>query len=152
MTTNHEPRKRGRPEGSANKMAREAREMAKATGDGRLPHEILLEIARGNPQKVLRTDADGAPLIDPDTGEFLTKLVVPTLEDMQGAAKAAAPYFAPKMSTVEVIQGISDADLDQIIAGAAAEAGVSLSTGGEGSEEEATPADRSSTGRRRSVE
>ena len=118
-----------------NKLARESRERAVATG--RLPHEILLDMARGQPVTILRLDpTTGLPEVDTTTGELRTKVVIPTLEEMKDAAKAAAPYYAPKISTVEVIQGVSDGDLDAIIASAAAAAGISLGAVGEGEERE----------------
>ena len=130
METDDDPKPRnkgGRPLGSLNKLAREAR--AKAAQTGLLPHEILLDIARGNPQKECWTD--------PETGEIITKHLPPAPMEMRvDAAKAAAPYFAPKISTVEVIQGVGDEDLDSIIARAAAEAGVSIGVDGESEEDE----------------
>ena len=115
-------------------MAKEAREWAQATGD--LPHEILLNIARGKPVCI--------PKIDPKTGLFVIGeddafervWLSPGLQEVMDAAKAAAPYFAPKISTVEVITGVSDDELDAIIARSAAEAGLSVGTGGEGQEGE----------------
>jgi hypothetical protein len=72
----------------------------------------------------------------------LASWLTPDLETIKDAAKAAAPYFAPKISTVEVIQGVSEHELDRIIALAASEAGVSLGIGGEGQEDETPdPAD-----------
>ena len=59
-------------------MAKEARVKAQATGQ--LPHEFLLSIVRGE-------EIDGA---------------VPKLDQRIEAAKAAAPYFAPKMSVSDV--------------------------------------------------
>ena len=115
----------GRPESSMNKMSRAARE--EAARSGRLPHEILLDIARGNPQKL--------KVVMPD-GRIEEQMVGITLEQLQDAAKAAAPYYAPKISTVELITGVSDDDLDEFIARAAAEAGVGLSVVGEGPEGE----------------
>jgi hypothetical protein len=116
-------------------MAHEARERAQATG--MLPHEILLAMARGEPQIEFKVDADG---------KVTERWVSLDVEQRKDAAKAAAPYFAPKISTVEIISGVSDADLDAIIAGAAAEAGVSLGTGGEGQTDEA---EAPATGKRR---
>lgn len=117
---NDQPKNKiGRPEGSMNKLAREAREMAVKTG--RLPHEILLDLARGHTVE--------QQVKDPETGKTTTRYLVPDLETIKDAAKAAAPYFAPKISTVEVIHGVSDDELDRIIALAAAEAGVSVSVG-----------------------
>jgi hypothetical protein len=110
------------------KLARDARLKAERTG--LLPHEILLDIARGNPQKESWTDQE--------TGEIIVKHLPPAPMEMRvDAAKAAAPYFAPKISTVEVIQGVGDEDLDSIIARAAAEAGVSIGFDGESEEDEA---------------
>ena len=123
----------GRPGGSMNKRAREAIEAARKSGDGRLPHEILLDMARG--RYIIRR----VPTINHDSGEIeqeKVELLLPSLEDMKDAAKAAAPYYAPKISTVEVITGVSDDELDAIIARAAAEAGLSVGFGGEGAEDE----------------
>ena len=133
-----EKRKRGRPAGAMNKLSQEAVNLAKQTG--KLPHEILLEIARGNPICVLRMEE----------GSLKPVYVMTDPAQVLDAAKAAAPYFAPKISTVEVIAGVSDHELDRIIALAAAEAGISLGTSGEGEEaEEEEPTERSSrTGRR----
>lgn len=133
MATDHDdtesqsPRRRGRPEGSTNKLAREARAKAQATG--LLPHEIMLSIARGEPQIEYVSNGDGT---------VKERVVNVDLDTRLDAAKAAAPYYAPKISTVEVISGVSDADLDAIIARAAAEAGVSLGPGGASTEAEAT--------------
>lgn len=115
-------RGRGRPPNSTNRMSMAARQAAAATG--LLPHEILLSIARGEPQ-LLRVP-------DPATGDVSERLVGVTLEDIKDCAKAAAPYYAPKLSTVETIQGVTDDDLDSIIALAATQAGVSVSASGEG--------------------
>lgn len=116
----------GRKPGAINKLARDAREAAKLTG--MLPHEILLSQARGEPQRVYSVDPQGV---------ISFRLQCPTMEQQTDAAKAAAPYYAPKISTVEVITGVGDDELDAIIAGAAAEAGVGISVDGEGEEEEA---------------
>lgn len=67
----------GRPKGSINKLAREAREAAAKTG--LLPHEILLKIARG--EKYLG--------------------VKPTFDQAAAAAAQAAPYYAPKIAAIE---------------------------------------------------
>jgi hypothetical protein len=117
------------------KLAKEARKRAEETGE--LPHEILLSMARGNPQPVKKVEFHA------DTGEIevvITGYEILDLEGRRDAAKAAAPYYAPKISTVEVITGVSDDELDNIIALAAAEAGVSYGAGGEGQESEADPA------------
>ena len=125
ITQPDQPRGRGRPLGSASKMAKEAVEKAKATGD--LPHEFLLRIARG--------EAIYRDVVNPDTQKIERVEETYDFEDRKDAAKAAAPYYAPKISTVEVIRGVPDDELDSIIAKLTAEAGVSLSIGGEGEEE-----------------
>lgn len=116
--------KGGRPVGSMSKIAMEAREKAKATGQ--LPHEFLLSIARG--------EAIFRDVVDPATGEITKQLEVYDFDARRDAAKAAAPYYAPKISTVEVISGVPDEQLDLIIAQLTAEAGVN--TGASGEEQE----------------
>lgn len=118
-----------------NKLAREAREQARQTG--RLPHEILLDMARGIPARIIQIDPrTGLEAKDPETGEIMSQLVVPDLDQMKDAAKAAAPYYAPKISTVEVLAGASEHELDRLIAVLAAEAGVDLGLGGTDETEE----------------
>lgn len=137
----------GRPTGAVSKLSKEAREKALNDGDGRLPHEILLDMARGNPQPVKTAN------MDEQTGEVTVKVIryeMPDLEQRRDAAKAAAPYYAPKISTIEVTSGVNDDELDRIIAGLATEAGVSLGTGGEGETGEAEAA--STRKQRRRVE
>lgn len=124
-------RERGRPKGSIGRMSRETREAARETGA--LPHELLLQWSRGEPmsRKVPPTDGSDATDLKNWTTQY-----IPVDEDiMTDSAKAAAPYYAPKLSTVEVIAGVSDADLDDFITRAAAEAGASVSFGGEGKED-----------------
>lgn len=135
MDKSEAPKRMGRPPGALSKLSREARERAQQSGE--LPHEILLSIARGNPQPV-RTVT-----FDKETGEIDVKVTgyeVPDLERRADSAKAAAPYYAPKISTVEVITGVSEDELDNIIALAAAEAGLGNGFDGEGEESEAAPA------------
>jgi hypothetical protein len=68
----------GRPVGATTMRTREIAD--KAAASGMLPHEFLLAVVRGEA-------IDGA---------------VPTFADRLEAAKAAAPYFAPKLSSVDV--------------------------------------------------
>ncbi|WP_376960120.1 hypothetical protein ABNQ39_20630 [Azospirillum sp. A26] len=65
----------GRKVGAVQKVAREARE--KAAAAGMLPHEFLLA--------VMRNDLPGEQ---------------PTFDQRLDAAKAAAPYYAPKLAAV----------------------------------------------------
>lgn len=92
----------GRKPGSANKMSMEARERAAKTGE--LPHEFLLRVARGE-------EIDGNK---------------PTFADRLDAAKAAAPYYAPKLSssnvTLRQVRSIADLS-DEELAALSGEAG-----------------------------
>lgn len=83
----------------ANKLAIE-----EAHKTGLLPHEFLLKISRG--YKI-----DGKK---------------PDLNTRISCAKAAAPYYAPKLSAVELIKDMTDAELDAIIKGTAAETGLEI--------------------------
>lgn len=67
----------GRKKGQVNRISADAIEKAKATGE--LPHEFLLRISRGG-------DVDGT---------------IPDFDQRTAAAIAAAPYFAPKLASVE---------------------------------------------------
>ena len=68
----------GRKPGSVNVISRKAREEAAKTGE--LPHEFLLRVARGE-------------TIDDHT---------PAFNERVDAAKAAAPYYAPRLATTNV--------------------------------------------------
>lgn len=117
----------GRPKGSLNKRTKQRIEAAEATG--LLPHEILLSIARGEPQMEVH--------VNPITNERVVQYTAPAdLPQRLQAATSAAPYYAPKLQTVEVIQGLNDDSLDSLIAQLASEAGISLAADGEGEEEE----------------
>ena len=67
----------GRPKGALNRVSRETRD--KAAASGMLPHEFLLTVVRGE-------------AVDGYTPSFAERL---------DAAKAAAPFFAPKLSSIE---------------------------------------------------
>ena len=89
----------GRPVGAATQRTREIAD--KAAASGLLPHEFLLAVVRGEA-------IDGA---------------VPTFADRLEAAKAAALYFAPKLSSVDMktrmvtsAAEMSDTELYAIIA------------------------------------
>jgi len=116
--------KPGRPVGSMNKLAADSIEQARLKG--LLPHELLLMVARGEPMHRLVVKR-GLIIEEPEAYDFQTRI---------DAMKAAAPYYAPKISTVEVIAGVSDEQLDELIARAAAEAGIGLAAGGEGTQTE----------------
>lgn len=126
MSSNNAQRGPGRPPGSLGRFAKAAREAAAATG--KLPHEILLDMARGEPIS--------RKVFDEGTGTWVVRQEAVDMDMVLDAAKAGAPYFAPKIATVEVIQGVDNAALDAIIASAAAAAGVSVGSSGEGEETE----------------
>lgn len=90
-------------------------------------------MARGLPAKIMVDSGDRD-----QNGDviFVEKYQALDVEQMKDAAKAAAPYFAPKLSTVETISGLTDEQLNEIIASAAAEAEVGLGIDGEGEEDE----------------
>lgn len=111
------------------KIAKEARDKAIASGE--LPHEFLLRVSRG--EVIYRS------VIDDKTGKVTKVQEHYDFESRRDAAKCAAPYYAPKISTVEVIHGVNDAELDALIAKLATETGFVAGTGGEGEEGE-TPA------------
>lgn len=107
----------GRPKGSVQKITAQAREEAKATG--LLPHEWLLKVARGEPieQKrwVIKHDKKGNVI----SKELVTDIVYPDLPMRQDSAKAAAPYYAPRLAaqTVDMnatmgLHKLSDEELD----------------------------------------
>src|ERR1700704_5836509 len=82
----------GRPKGAISKMSAASRQAAAATGE--LPHQFLLRVMRGEP-------------IEDHT---------PTFEERLDAAKAAAPYYAPRLATQQVklqtLRDASDEELD----------------------------------------
>lgn len=95
------PRYGGRQKGSVNRLAKEAIDQAKKGGP--LPHEWLLSIVRGEPVKQKVWDIER----DPQTGRELSRqlkedIVYPSLDTRVDAAKAAAPYYAPKLATQHV--------------------------------------------------
>jgi hypothetical protein len=110
-----------RPKQGNNHQATVADIRRRAALSGDLPHEFLLKIARGE-----TFYHDGVK-------------VRPTIEMRIDCAKAAAPYFAPKLAQVDVIKTLTDDDLDTIIKNASAETGIGLSFGGEGPQTSSTP-------------
>lgn len=76
-------RRGGRQKGVPNKKNQETIERAAAAG--LLPHEFLLAVSQGQP-------VDG---------------YVPTFEERMKAALGAAPYYAPKLSSVDMKADVS---------------------------------------------
>ena len=80
----------GRPRGALNKTSREQRD--RAAESGLLPHEFLLAVTRGE-----------------TIGDY-----VPTFQERLEAAKAAAPFFAPKLSAIDANLITSQVPLDSM--------------------------------------
>lgn len=98
----------GRPKGSLAKVTEKAREAAMETG--LLPHEWLLKVSRGEPieQKrwVIKYDAKG----NEKGRELITEEVYADFPTRIDAAKAASPYYAPRLAVQNVsINANSDA-------------------------------------------
>lgn len=94
---------------------------------GELPHELLLRVSRG--ERIQHgTDENDSP-----------RFIQPTFDERLECAKVAAPYFAPKLATVEFTKGLSEYELDTLITELATEAGAFVTFTGEGEEGETTP-------------
>ena len=96
-----------------------------ATQDfGELPHEFLLRICRGEL-------IEHGTVIDPNTGEEVPAYVQPSFSERIDCAKYAAPFFAAKLSSVEILKGSNNDELDAVIAELATQAGLALGPPGE---------------------
>lgn len=98
----------GRKPGSVNKLAKQSIIAAKATGI--LPHEWLLNIVRGEPVEQRRwkieRDENGREV----SRELVTETIYPDFPVRMDAAKAASPYYAPRLATQTVsVQGGNEA-------------------------------------------
>ena len=86
----------GRPRGAKNKISKAAIKAAKETGV--LPHEWLLSVARGDAIEQKRheivRDKDGN-----ETKIVVAEMIYPDIGVRMDAAKAAAPFYAPKLAT-----------------------------------------------------
>lgn len=108
----------GRKPGSTNRVTVAAREAARETG--LLPHEWLLKVSRGEPIEQKRwkdvLDEEGN-VVD---REVVTEVVYADFGTRMDAAKAAAPFYAPRLATQTVsVQGGNEAVAEalKIIAG-----------------------------------
>lgn len=81
-------RKPGRKPGNSNAINALVRK--RAIESGKLPHEILLQIARGEPID--------HHVWDPEKKAYVKRTIYPPWEDRVDAAKAAAPFFAPRLA------------------------------------------------------
>ena len=106
--------KMGRPVGAISTMTRAARESAKATG--LLPHEWLLKVMRGEaiPHTIATEVKDDDGKVIGYTEE--TRNVYPSMDMRQDAAKAAAPFYAPKLAAQVIdlsVNKMTDEELDE---------------------------------------
>lgn len=93
----------GRPKGAKQKITAKAREAAMETG--LLPHEWLLKVSRGEPveQKRWKIIYDGKG--NEKSRELITEEVYADFPTRIDAAKAAAPFYAPKLAVQQVKVG-----------------------------------------------
>src|SRR5579883_252367 len=109
----------GRPKGARNKRTRQMIEDAQSKG--LLPHEVLASVARGEGMLCSLFDEDGQPVGQPF-------MVYPSLDQRIDAAKAAAPFYAPRLTSIEhggginVTRNASDLTDEELAAIAAADA------------------------------
>jgi hypothetical protein len=98
----------GRPKGALSKVTAKAKQAAMETG--LLPHEWLLLVSRGEGIKhkrwVVKYDAKG----NEKSKELVEEEVYTDFATRLDAAKAAAPFYAPKLAVQTVsVTGNSDA-------------------------------------------
>lgn len=95
-----EGKRTGRPRGSNGGITKMAREAAIKTG--LLPHEWLLKVARGegieHKRWVETTDARTNVV----TRQLVSEVVYAAFDERIDAAKAAAPYYAPRLVAQQV--------------------------------------------------
>lgn len=103
----------GRPKGALSKVTAKAKQAAMETG--LLPHEWLLKVSRGEPIEhkrwVTKYDAKGK-----EKGrELVTEEIYADFPTRLDAAKAASPFYAPKLAVQTVsVTGNSDAVSDTL--------------------------------------
>lgn len=103
----------GRPKGSVTKVTAKAREAAMETG--LLPHEWLLKVSRGEGIKhkrwIVKYDTKG----NEKSRELIEEEVYADFPTRIDAAKAASPYYAPRLAVQTVsVTGSSDAVSDTL--------------------------------------
>ncbi len=87
----------GRPKGAKSSISHESRLAAQATG--LLPHEWLLKVSRGegieHKRREIIHNINGVVISD----KVVTEIIYADFETRVDAAKAAAPFYAPKLAT-----------------------------------------------------
>ena len=98
----------GRPKGRTNSVTAEARKAAAETG--LLPHEWLLKVSRGEPIEQKRWKIIYDKQGNEKGRELITEEVYADFPTRIDAAKAASPYYAPRLAVQNVsITGNQDA-------------------------------------------
>ena len=91
------------------------KEVADDVQDGDLPHQILLRAARGEPfirivESVEHSTRSYSSDSDESTTTVVEELYYPTYAERIDAAKAAAPYYAPRLATQIISSGDNNAE------------------------------------------
>lgn len=98
----------GRPKGRTNSVTAEARKAAAESG--LLPHEWLLKVSRGEPIEQKRWKIIYDKQGNEKGRELITEEVYADFPTRIDAAKAASPYYAPRLAVQNVsITGNTDA-------------------------------------------
>jgi len=98
----------GRPKGRTNSVTAEARKAAAESG--LLPHEWLLKVSRGEPIEQKRWKIIYDKQGNEKGRELITEEVYADFPTRIDAAKAASPYYAPRLAVQNVsINANSDA-------------------------------------------
>lgn len=98
----------GRPKGRTNSVTAEARKAAAESG--MLPHEWLLKVSRGEPIEQKRWKIIYDKQGNEKGRELITEEVYADFPTRIDAAKAASPYYAPRLAVQNVsITGNTDA-------------------------------------------
>ena len=98
----------GRPKGRTNSVTAEARKAAAESG--MLPHEWLLKVSRGEPIEQKRWKIVYEKQGNEKGRELITEEVYADFPTRIDAAKAASPYYAPRLAVQNVsITGNTDA-------------------------------------------
>lgn len=95
--------------GTARSAQQNSKALVAVSREKMLPHEILLSIARGEPMEVKEAkdvyDKDGVLIGQ----EIIERVMIPPPSMQADCAKAAAPYFAPRLATqVITLRGRED--------------------------------------------
>lgn len=97
----------GRPKGSITQKKK--KRITQAADGGLLPHEILLKAARGEKFRIRRLEVTyyktGDRAGQEKTRKWIEVDYYPNFEEQQDAAKAAAPYYTPKLAAPNKVPG-----------------------------------------------